>query len=386
MGRSTAEPSQSPKSIANRSFTRLLSAFMHFPPHERAALELVAETAILQEHNIAVFQDANRTVTVGEPMFVARLCKALTIMANGWRGQLMTIDPGARLSITSIFTHQKPYVHFPSGVANPDRCELADLAVVLIDRSNPAQVASRCLFVQAKRVDAPQVTLLDPGDLRQLAFYTGRPKFDVARRNAPAGINFPAPLPDNALNYGLTPPAKAKSGPVGAGWANTRWTLAQNLQGHPTHQLTGNRSLQSALVDLLEGSAGWVFNLAAANQDWTAFSGRDNWSALINFILEDTATALAPSYARGVHRERGYGEQGMFLQYADKQSNTAMVSHPYDWAPHSFAAKVLNRMRRAYRDGIRGVPPYDPREPDDDEEGGGPMSVAVIEIALPRRH
>lgn len=358
---------------------------MYLLSHERAALELFAEAAIMQQHNIAVVQDVTRTVTVGEPMFVARLCEALTAMASGWRSQLMAIDPGARLSVTSIFTHQKPYVHFPSGDANPDRCELADLAVVLIDRSNPVQVASRCLFLQAKRVDKPQVTLLDPGDLRQLEFYTKRPTFDVARRNAPVGINFPPPHPDNALNYGLTPPASAKSGPVAAGWANTRWTLAQNLQGHATHQLMGNRSLQAVLVDLLEGSAGWVFDLATDKQNWTSFSGRDNWSALINFILEDTAMALAPRYARLRHHERGYGEQLMFIQYLDKQSSIVTVSGSYDVAPDSFAAKVLDRMPRTRRNGVRGEPPYRPREPDYNEEDGGPMSVAVIEITLQRR-
>lgn len=358
---------------------------MHFLAHERAALEVLAEAAIMQQHNIAVIEDANRTVTVGEPMFVARLCEALTAMASGWRGQLMTINPHARLSITSIFTHQKPYVRFPSGARQPNRCELADLAVVLIDRSNPAQVKSRCLFVQAKREDALQMTLSDPGDLLQLALYTGRPTFDVARRNAPVGINFPASLPDNALNYGLTPPATAKSGPVGAGWGNTRWQLVQNLQGYATHQLPGTRSLQAALVDLLEGSAGWAFDLAAPNQDWTAFSGSDNWSALINFILEDTARARAPSYARRLHRERGYGEQLMFMQFAGKQPSTVIVSRSYDEAPHSFAAMISDRMLGTRPDGVRGAPPHGPREPDYDSEDGGPMSVAVIEIALPRR-
>jgi hypothetical protein len=149
--------------------------------------------------------------------------------------------------------------------------------------------------------------------------------------------------------------------------------------------LTGNRSLQAALVDLLEGSAGWTFDLAAANQDWTAFSGRDNWSALINFILEDTATARAPRYAGLLHPERGYGEQVMFMQLADKQSSTVMMSHYDHVASHSFAAKFLDRMLQARFDGVRGVPPYGPREPDYDEEDGGPMSVAVIEFTLPRR-
>lgn len=358
---------------------------MYLRPHERAALELFAEAAILQQHNIAVVEDLNGTVTVGEPMFVARLCSALVNMASGWRSQLMTIDPGARLSVTSIFTHQKPYVCFPSGDANPDRCELADLAVVLIDRSNPVQVASRCLFVQAKRVDKRQVTLIDQGDLRQLEFYTKRPMFDVARRNAPKDIKFPHPNPDNAMNYGFTPPATAKSGPVDASWANTRWMLMQNLKGHSTHQLMGNRSLQTALVDLLEGSAGWEFDLATDKQNWNWFSGRDNWSALINFILEDTAMALAPRYASVLRDERGYGEQLMFIQYPDKQSRIVTVSRPYDVAPNSFAAKVLDRMHRSHRDGVSGVPPYRLREPDYNEEGGGPMSVAVIEVTLQRR-
>lgn len=358
---------------------------MNLQAHERAVLELFAEAAIMHQHNIAVTQDANRTVTVGEPMFVARLCKALTNMASGWRSQLMTIDPDARLSITSIFTHQKPYVLFPSGNASLDRCELADLAVVLIDRSNPAKVASRCLFLQAKRVDTPQITLHDPGDLRQLVLYTKRPTFDVARQNAPVGINFPASSPDNVLNYGLTPPASAKSGPVGAFWANARWMLAQNLLGHTTHQLTGTRTLQATLVDLLEGSAGWAFDLAAANQDWTAFSGRDNWSALINFILKDTASSLAPSYARRLHHKRGFGEQLMFMSYSDWPSSTATMSLSYDEAPDSFSAKLLDKILAERRDGVKGEPPYRPNEQDYDEEDGGPMSMAVIEIALPRR-
>lgn len=359
---------------------------MNFLPHERAALELIAEAEILHQHNIAVFQDARRTVTVGEPMFVARLCKALTAMASGWRSQLMTIDPAAQLSITSIFTHQKPYVRFPCGTTNSVRCELADLAVVLIDRSNPSKIASRCFFVQAKREDAQQVTLQDQGDLLQLAFYTQRPTFDVARKNAPVGITFPAPTPDNALNYGLTPPATAKSGPVGTGWANTRWMLVQNLQGHGSYQLTCNRSLQAALVDLLEGSAGWSFDLASTNQDWTAFSGSDNWSALINFILEDTAVALAPSYVRRLQSKRGFGEQFMVMNRTGKSASTFMLNQSDEAAAsHSFAEKVSDQIYRFGFSGDIGEPPYSPLEIDYEEENGGPMSVAVIEINLPRR-
>lgn len=359
---------------------------MHFLPHERAALELVAEAEILHQHNIAVIEDARRIVKVGEPMFVARLCEALTAMARGWRSQLMTIDPAAQLSITSIFTHQTPYVRFPSGTTNPNRCELADLAVVLIDRSNSTKIASRCFFVQAKREDAQQVTLQNQGDLLQLALYTQRPTFDVVRKNAPVGITFPAPTPDNALNYGLTPPATAKSGPVGVAWANTRWMLAQNLQGHGSHQLTCNRSLQAALVDLLEGSAGWSFDLASINQNWTAFSGSDNWSALINFILEDTATARAPSYVRRLNPNRGFGEQFMFMRHTGKSVNTFMVSQSCGAAvSHSFAKKVSDQIYRPGFSGGIGKPPYSPREIDYEEEDGGSMSVAVIEINLPRR-
>jgi hypothetical protein len=358
---------------------------MKFQAHERAAFELLAEAAIMHQHNIAVTEDVNRTVAVGEPMFVAHLCKALTAMASGWRSQLMTIDPDARLSITSIFTHQKPYVLFPSGNASPGRCELADLAVVLIDRSNPAQVVSRCLFVQAKRVDTQQVTFHKQEDLSQLALYTKRPTFDVARKNAPMGINFPASPPDNVLNYGLTPPARAKSGPVGAGWSNTRWMLAQKLLGHTTQQLTGTCPLQTTLVDLLEGSAGWAFDLATANQDWTAFSGRDNWSALINFILEDTGRSLAPSYARRLHSTRVYDDQLMFMTYFNWPSSNVTMSRSYDEAPDSFSAKILGQILGERRDGFRGEPPYRQNEPDYDEEDAGPMSVAVIEITLPRR-
>lgn len=349
-------------------------------------MALHAASAILTGHNAAWASLRTGYTTHYEPVFAAHLCASLSHLATPWRAELRQIDPNVRLSISSVFTHQRPYVTYSKG-GTPCQCELSDVMIALIDRTDP-KIPSRCIFVQAKRDDSPTTTLTKRNDLVQLHLYTNRPVFDVKRGNAPKSISFPSGPLDTALNYGITPPTdiKAKAAPVA--WGHDRWKLVNKLKGHAGNTIAATVPLQDLLVELLEGHAGFDFRLSSHGDSWTVLDNAgDKWSALINFILQDALIAKSPRYASPFWGYRSDGEHALALASFDAHGtpsvtvNQTIPGHAEHWP--SYATTLVEQLRpnsRPQQEPPDNDPPRDDGGRDDGQWGG--MSVVLIEMSV----
>ena len=350
-----------------------------FTPIQRQALELHAASAILTGHNAAWASLRPGYTKQHEPVFVAHLCASLSHLATPWRAELRRIDPNARLSISSIFTHQRPYVTYTKG-GSQSQCELSDIMIALIDRTDPSNIQSRCIFVQAKRNDCPTVTLTQSNDLVQLHLYTSRPTFNVKRNHAPKSISFPAVIPDTALNYGITPPTNIKTKAVPVAWGHDRWKLANKLHNHPNTTLTATTPLQELLVNFLEGNAGFDFVLSSPKDDWTVLNNAgDKWSALINFILQGAVNAKSPRYAMPFWPWRSNSEEALTFSTFDSHGMPYVTVN--ETLPRS-AMGLANQFLKNFEP--RQEPPSnDPPRGDDERDDGqwGGISVVLMEMS-----
>lgn len=359
-----------------------------FTALQKHALRLHASGVILTGHNIAWARLRAGHSTHYEPVFAAYLCASLSYLATPWRAELRQIDPNARLTISSVFTHQRPYVTFTNGGIS-QQCELSDVMIALIDRTDPLNIQSRCLFVQAKRDDSPSVTLSKSNDLVQLHLYTNRPSFDVKRKNAPRSISFPAVahLHDTALNYGITPPTDITTKVTPAAWGTDRWKLANNLYGRASATITATIPLQDLLVDFLDGCAGFDFILSSPGDSWTVLDNAgQSWSALINFILQDAVNAKSPRYAPKSWSRRSDGGRALSATMFDangiryvtvNQDPPSNTWHSQDY--RVTLADQLLRNLQSNREPPHDDPPRDDGERDDGQWGG--MSMVLMEMS-----
>lgn len=305
---------------------------------QKNAFKLHASSEILTGHNTAWAGLRADFTKQHEPFFVAHLCASLSRLAIPWGAELMQIDPNAYMSICSVFTHQRPYITYTNESDVTEQCELADVMIALIDRSDPSNVESKCLFVQAKRDDSPTVTLNKNEDLVQLRLYQKRPPFNVLRATGPQSIKFPT-MPDTSLNYGITPPSDIKSKAAHATWGHDRWRLAND----PSKSLVGNTvnatiPLQDLLADLLDGSAGSKFALSKAGDCWDVLQkSGDSWSALINYILQDIGTKRPQRYARHLFNHRSSGELSLGFNTSDAGG------HP--WLSFNSTASIFDQIK-----------------------------------------
>lgn len=236
--------------------------------------------------------DAWNDITIGklsrsqyEAQFVARLCAGAKNIASSWRPRIRSINSSLRLSFASVFTHQSPCVKWPIN----HRCELADLLVAIIDRTSTPGTGM-AILIQAKQSDTGSTHLTTHSEKEQFDLLSSRPTFDVDAKSAPPAVDLTAYGPDNALMYGLTPPDRTPAMP--STWSIHRWDTADHLRGIASkYHLSATTCLAEGLVEQLQSVRGWNFNLPPAKKDWTYFSSgatKDDWSALINYLLEVT--------------------------------------------------------------------------------------------------
>ncbi len=249
---------------------------------------------IEKSHNDA-WNDINTSPKLSRPQyeaqFVARLCAGASGIAAKWRPRIRKINPSLTLSFASVFTHQSPYVEWPPAT-HANRCELADLLIAIIDRTNPPG-DGRAVLIQAKQSDTGTAHLTTPSEKDQFDLLSGRPVFDVdSTTPAPSGVDLSAMTPDDALQYGLNPPDATPATP--SSWANHRWTMADTLASlskTPPVKVTASPCLADWMVEQLQSNRGWKFDLPPTKHDWAYFTKapyRDDWSALINYLLAVT--------------------------------------------------------------------------------------------------
>lgn len=236
---------------------------------------------------------ANKSIapSLYEAFHVAQLCASIHKMAFDWRQELNLAMPNVGLSLSSVFTHQRPYVKWPNRSSTDPRCELADLLLVVIDRTG-SHAINHAVLVQAKLSEFGYEILKDAGEQRQFDLFSQRPVFDLVRKDCPSQVNLKQYSPDSALMYGLATEYSCNHAGRHRGFPKSEtWFVADDLSRVKNYQIDKSAYLASVLVGLVQGSYGWSFELSPSGKNWQHYEGmkhRDDWSMLINFLLEET--------------------------------------------------------------------------------------------------
>jgi hypothetical protein len=207
--------------------------------------------AIEKSHNDAWADIKSKAVPrpQWEPRFVAFFCAAMRDVANAWRSRIRAINPRLMLSVSTVFTHQSPYVRWASG-----RCELADLLVAFVDKtSTPA--SAYAVLVQAKQGDVNPLKLLSKSEKDQFHLLSKRPKFSVDASSAPTNVLLPTSKSgnDKALLYGVNPPKSLTANPPP--WSRDRWKTDGDLATAPVpNQVSPGVCLAETLVEQIQGN------------------------------------------------------------------------------------------------------------------------------------
>ncbi len=299
-------------------------------PSQVSQLLTDACVQIEQSHNNAWIDISRNNIArrQWEPRFVAYLCGAMVDVAKCWRPTLQVVDPSLRLSVSAVFTHQTPCVKWQTG-----RCELADLLIAFIDRTKSSPTGA-AILVQAKQSDTGTVTLIKKYEKTQFDLLSRRPVFDVDQKSAPCAVNIGGNTPDVALLYGLTPPDT--NTPSRPSWPTHRWNTGNQLATvTPAYNVHAGTCLADTLVDILEGNQGWAFALPPTGKNWTHFSvpaNRDDWSMLINFLLEKTFSTPLTSLQHAIRGPDRGAEYPLYFQGQTPGGNTMflLVSIPLD--------------------------------------------------------
>jgi len=250
---------------------------------------------ILNTHNRALGAIAQHRPPSSqiEAWLTGFLCIGIGPLAVAWRTHFQQAGIGLGLNLASVFTHQTPHVRSRT---NGARCELADLLLAVIDRTSvpPQGIAA---LIQAKIPYQGQVRLTSPSEMDQFDLLSLRPVFDLVTPNAPSGIDLTQLQPDVGLMYGLT---NDTATPQISPWrCHYRWATTHNLMAiQRQYCVQPMDCLAYTLVGMLISSYGWPFKLPSLGLNWrhlNAMSPRDDWSVLINYLLEETfSKALSP--------------------------------------------------------------------------------------------
>lgn len=309
-----------------------------------AHLHSHACNAINQSHDDAFHEIAYKRIrrTQWENIFTAHLCRAMHHVAHKWKTELTKALPSVGLSMASVFTHQTPYVKWTTGNSN-NRCELADVLLVLIDRmsGNPEGVA---VLIQAKLSATGGITLSSLSEKRQFDLLSTRPIFDVDALVAPTQIDLRHLSPDAALMFGLTSYGSAPLPSLHSGIHH--WLTADGLfSSAGTYTVSSKDCLAYVLTGMLVGTFGWKFDLPAKGGDWKSVARtvpRDDWSTLINYLLEETfSKPLSATYKTAMGRAMR-GQEDLLFMTADSPSGLPMFFLGYD-IENSFALQQLSQ-------------------------------------------
>jgi hypothetical protein len=112
-----------------------------------------------------------------EPGLVAAVhLSAIPDIASAWSGHLRSL--GLQVKLTGVFCHQSPIVTYQDRKGSGQRCELADLLVV-IDSRTQFWNGRRAVLIQAKMATSARTVRIKKGqDTAQLELYQDWPLFD----------------------------------------------------------------------------------------------------------------------------------------------------------------------------------------------------------------
>lgn len=352
-----------------------------------AKLEGIARREIRRFHDAAWAIAAQKLRAQWEPHFVAGLCLSTGNIVGGWRPRLrQVLGRNIRLTADVIFTHQTPLVKWPPAVGT-SRCELADVLVAFVDRTSSKR-EGRAILIQGKQSDNQKLTLTSSSEKKQFQLFSTRPVFDLVAKGSPKRVDLASRQPDVGLMYGLTPPDAQPANPKR--WGRTRWHSADGLQSVASNAVHAADDFAKTLVNLLRGQTGWPFDLPPAGADWKHFAGaqnRDDWSMLINHLLERTFARHPKVMIAGGGSGRRH-EQYCFL-YQPSDINLplgfGLISDAVDRVSNLVVAESVNgrmgpNFARAVLGHVGGGGDQNVERPRGDDDSDGPISAIVLSL------
>ena len=243
-----------------------------------------------------------------EPDFVAALVLGgVPDIAVAWTRILR--PRGIRLSLQGVFCHNRPQVTYPASNASSlgsrlPQCELADLLLVIDDKTAGAPPTRRAALVQAKMAKGKPSIALRGGDLVQLRLLQHWPPFNFVDKG------FSKRSRD--FNKAVTRPVAASSGLYGV-----------IDKARPDWQQVATPSIQQVSVSGAKFGdylAGMADGSKAATGRAAIPGGNDDWSFTVDELLKVTGTSsftvrsIASSPMRGMTKQAGlvfaFGQNG----------------------------------------------------------------------------
>lgn len=212
-----------------------------------------------------------------EPTAVASvLLVGVPAITASWKPLLA--KHGLSVTMHGVFCHGTPQVAFTDSSGAPERCELADLLVVVDDSPAGVPIDRRAVLVQAKMAGPPgHITVSAGKEAAQLDLMSNWPAFqfvssayNTARRDFAA-----ASQPGNSRESGqyggieLSPPSWLQAAPS-------------------TSPMSLGSSLGALLSAMVFGSDGRETHIVPAPGPGSAGLGADDWSATIAELLDTT--------------------------------------------------------------------------------------------------
>jgi hypothetical protein len=190
-----------------------------------------------------------------------------------WRPVLRPL--GFQISLHSVFCHGSPQVSFVDSSGNTQRCELADLLIVVDETASGAVRDRRAVFVQAKIFSAGGVISITAATRDQLELYEYWHSFSfVSGPYSPMSRDFTA-----SAQPGLSSESGRYGGidlpPTGPLWEQIVPSSSPSMR-------------RGGGIELTEFVAGMVVGDASIGREAIA-SGTDNWSMTVDEILSVTA-------------------------------------------------------------------------------------------------
>lgn len=328
-----------------------------------------------------------------EPFLVARLCASMADVARVWRPLLRGVDPSLRLDLTTVFTHQTPIVAWRSQTVGTHtiragRCELADILFCVIDRRTTPNLGN-VVLVQAKQADGLTVVATKK-EKEQFDLLSARPVFDGVAKGSPKQVDLRLRSPDCALLYGMNEP---DSDPPSLPLRGChRWMIAKNLRGRLLkYSANASQGLARTLAELLQGQVGWEFELPPAGHGWRYFetsTRRDDWSMLVNYLLEvtwsGTPALFAPRGRQGSLYLVDWSVPNSRFAIIDRE-NVPGATEPMDWVQpdEATATKLLWARTEEHPLSVMdrvGIPDLPPRERGIEADGDG-ITLIVFELS-----
>jgi hypothetical protein len=221
----------------------------------------------------------------GEVIMVSHFCLSMMDAARSWNVELQRIGKPYALTVSTVFTHQRPYVRFTSNSPNPG-CEMADMLVVVVDRTTPAPTGT-ALLLQAKLSDQHYVNLTNASERKQFELFAQHPAFNM-RAGGPQGVILPLATARAGLLYGIT--GAAHIGPRGVHifpwpWHPHAWYNSSPIAGGGlTYRADARECIAHMLVDMLTMQAGSAFVPSHAINT----AAPSSWDDVINYLLQTT--------------------------------------------------------------------------------------------------